>query len=227
MAYNFIKKDKVSKNIKLNHTYFGTEIKESEIKFFAKKHNLKLKKISNIEKVAASYILNNKIIGWVQGRSEFGLRALGNRSILAAPNSIQIKNKINQDIKKRQFFRPFAPSVLKEHYKKIYITKYESPFMLMAIKANNRFHEVIKGTLHFDNSARVQVVTKLTNRRYYKLISEYYKISGIPLVLNTSFNGKDVPIVNSAKDAILEFKKIRLDALFIGNYLKESKKLIR
>ena len=219
MAYNFIKKNKVLKNAKFNHTYLGTEIKDHDIKFFAKKYNLKLKKFSNIEKIAASYIFNNKIIGWVQGRSEFGPRALGNRSILAAPNSIHIKNKINKNIKKRQFFRPFAPSILDEHYKKIYISKYESPFMLMAIKANKMYHEKIKGTLHFDNTARVQAVTKLTNRKYYKLISEYYKISGIPLVLNTSFNGKDVPIVNSAKDAILEFKKIKLDALFINNYL--------
>jgi carbamoyltransferase len=219
LGYETLNKNKKFSNKHFDTTYFGTSCKNSEIQKNAKKHGVNCKKLKNPEKLAAQLIFNKKIIGWVQGRSELGPRALGNRSILACPNSIEIKNKINMKIKKRQIFRPFAPSILKEEFNKYYISKYDSAFMLMALKTNKKYLEHIKGTVHYDYSARVQTVTKKTNKRYHKLISEYKKLSGIPALLNTSFNGKDVPIVNNAEDAIKEFKKIKLDALFIENYL--------
>jgi len=110
MGYEFFNKNKHLSNKQFNHSYLGTEVDEKEIIFYAKKNKLRFKKIANISKVAAKYISDGKIIGWVQGRSEFGPRALGNRSILSAPNNISIKNKINKFIKRRQSFRPFAPS---------------------------------------------------------------------------------------------------------------------
>ncbi len=220
LAYEAIgRKNKKFDNKRIDISYFGTKCETSDIITSAKKNKVKFKKIENIEKIAAKLISQKKIIGWVQGRSEFGPRALGNRSILASPDNIQIKNKINKKIKKRQMFRPFAPSILKENFNEYYDSKYNSEFMLMALKIKKRNKKKIIGTIHHDNSARVQVVSKKTNNKYYKLIKEFNKISGIPVILNTSFNGKDVPIVNNANDAIKEFKKIKLDALFIENYL--------
>ncbi|MDB3991349.1 carbamoyl transferase, partial [bacterium] len=219
LGYETISKNKKFSNKHHDTSYFGTNCSNSEIRKYAKKLNVKYKKLKNPEKVAAQLIFKKKVIGWVHGRSELGPRALGNRSILACPNSIEIKNRINKKIKKRQMFRPFAPSVLKEDFKKYYKSKYDSAFMLMALKTNKKYLSNIKGTIHYDDTARVQTVTKKTNNKYYNLISEYKKLSGIPILLNTSFNGKDVPIVNNAEDAIKEFKKIKLDALFIENYL--------
>ena len=219
LGYESITKNKKFSNKPFDTTYLGTNCTNSEIIKYAKKYRVKCVKLKNPEKTAAQMIFKKKVIGWVQGRSELGPRALGNRSIIACPNSVKVKNKINKKIKKRQMFRPFAPSILKENFTKYYVSKYDSPFMLMALKVNKKYLNDIEGTVHYDNSARVQTVTKKTNKRYHKLINEYKKLSGIPILLNTSFNGKDVPIVNNAEDAIKEFKKIKLDSLFIENYM--------
>ena len=176
--------------------------------------NLNLGRFLNINKIM---LFKKKVIGWVHGRSEFGPRALGNRSILACPNSIEIKNRINKKIKKRQMFRPFAPSVLKEDFKKYYKSKYDSTFMLMALKTNKKYLSNIKGTIHFDDTARVQTVTKKTNKRYYDLISKFKEKTGCPVIVNTSFNVRGEPIVNTPSEAFNCFMGTEMDYLVIGN----------
>lgn len=163
----------------------------------------------------ADAIAKGKIVGWYQGRSESGNRALGNRSILADPRNPAIKNIINSKIKLREDFRPFAPSVLEEHYKYYFDTNQPSPYMsrIMPVTSN-----AIPGVTHVDRTARIQTVSKEFNERYYALINEFYKLTGIPMLLNTSFNCKE-PIVETPKDAVATFKKCGLDILVIGDII--------
>lgn len=160
----------------------------------------------------AKQIANGKIIGWYQGKSESGHRALGNRSILADPRNPNIKDIINSKIKLREDFRPFAPSVLEEYYQDYFDTNQPSPHMsrIMPVISDD-----IPGVTHIDGTARIQTVTKSQNERYYKLISAFHDITGIPMLLNTSFNCQE-PIVETPEDAMKTFKKCGLDTLVLG-----------
>lgn len=161
----------------------------------------------------AQMIADGKIIGWFQGKSESGHRALGNRSILADPRNPNIKDIINHRIKKREDWRPFAPSVLEESYLKYFDTRLPSPYMSRIATVKS---EEIPGVTHIDNTSRIQTVTQQQNEKYYKLISAFYDITGIPMVLNTSFNCQE-PIVETPEDAMKTFNKTELDAVIIGN----------
>lgn len=163
----------------------------------------------------ANAIANGKIVGWFQGRSESGNRALGNRSILADPRNPNIKDIINSKVKLREDFRPFAPSVLEEHYKDYFDTNQPSPYMSRIVPV---ISNVIPGVTHVDGTARIQTVTRNQNQRYFDLINEFYKLTGIPMLLNTSFNCQE-PVVESPEDAIATFNKCGLDILVIDNYL--------
>ena len=163
----------------------------------------------------AQEIANGKIIGWFQGKSESGNRALGNRCILADPRRKDIKDVINDTIKDREDFRPFAPAVLEEHYKEYFDTNSPSPYMSRICKVKS---DKVPGITHIDNTARIQTVNKQFNEKFYNLINEFYKITGIPMLLNTSFNCHE-PIVESPEDAIRTFKRTGLDILVINNYI--------
>lgn len=166
-------------------------------------------------KEVAQAIANGSIIGWYQGKSESGNRALGNRSILADPRNPEIKDMINYLVKQREDFRPFAPTVLEEHYQEYFDTTQPSPYMsrIMPVKSNK-----IPGVTHVDGTARIQTLNREQNPRYYDLINEFYKITGIPMVLNTSFNCKE-PIVETPEDAIRTFRRTELDLLVINDYI--------
>ena len=170
--------------------------------------------IMNIEDVAQE-IANGKIVGWFQGKSESGNRALGNRCILADPRNPKIKDIINHTIKKREDFRPFAPAVLEEHYQEYFDTNSPSPYMSRICKVKS---DKVPGITHRDNTARIQTVNKQFNEKFYNLINEFYKITGIPMLLNTSFNCHE-PIVESPEDAIKTFKRTALDILIINNWI--------
>jgi carbamoyltransferase len=162
----------------------------------------------------AQAIADGKIVGWFQGKSESGNRALGNRSILADPRNPNIKDIINRTIKQREDFRPFAPSVLEEHYQEYFDTNQPSPYMsrIMPVKSDQ-----IPGVTHVDGTARIQTVNRQQNERFYDLINEFYKITGIPMLLNTSFNCKE-PIVEKPTEAIRTFNNTELDILVINEY---------
>ena len=171
-------------------------------------------------KEVAQAIADGKIVGWFQGRSESGNRALGNRSILADPRNPDIKDTINHTIKKREDFRPFAPAVLEEHYKDYFDTRLPSPYMsrICKVKVGKSGINRVPGITHVDGTARIQTVNKTDNEKFYKIISEFYKITGVPMLLNTSFNCQE-PIVETVDDAEATFKKTALDLLVIEDYI--------
>src|SRR6056300_555516 len=166
-------------------------------------------------KEVAQAIADGKIVGWFQGKSESGNRALGNRSILADPRNPDIKDIINSTIKMREDFRPFAPAVLEEHYKEYFDTRLPSPYMSRICKVKT---DKVPGITHVDGTARIQTVNKNDNEKFYKLLLEFWCITGIPMLLNTSFNCQE-PIVETPKQAIRTFKRTALDLLVIGDYI--------
>jgi carbamoyltransferase len=169
-------------------------------------------------KEVAQAIADGKIVGWFQGASESGNRALGNRSILADPRNPKIKDIINSKIKLREDFRPFAPSVLEEHYTEYFDTNQPSPYMSRIMPV---ISDKIPGVTHVDGTARIQTVTRDFNQRYYDLIKEFYAITGVPMLLNTSFNCQE-PIVETPEDAIATFHKCGLDIVVINNYIQRK-----
>ena len=174
----------------------------------------------------AKLLKNGKVIGWFQGRMEFGPRALGNRSILSAPYPNNKKNYINNTIKHREPFRPFAPAILEEKVNDLYKIKIRSPFMLIAtFLKNKRDKNKISATLHNDLSARVQTVSKKSNEEFYNLIKCFDNLTGVPVLLNTSFNDKGEPMICDHLDALKSFYKTNLDYLCLNNFLiKNSEK---
>jgi len=204
-------------NLSLGSTYSNGEIKE-----ILKEYKLKYEFISDedelVEKVAF-LLAKDKIIGWFQGKMEFGPRALGARSILANPKPSWMKNKVNI-VKRRELFRPFAGSILQskvDEYFKVPEKNYFSPFMTFCFQATEKGRENLSAIVHEDNSCRIQTVN-IENGRYFKLIQRFYKITGIPCILNTSFNLKGEPIVENPKQAIKDFLRTKMDALIIENY---------
>ena len=182
--------------------------------FAGKEYDYEGTELVDIKEVAQA-IADGKIVGWFQGKSESGNRALGNRSILADPRNPNIKNIINTNIKGREDFRPFAPSCMEEHYQEYFDTNQVSPFMSRIVQVKS---DKIPGVTHIDNTARVQTVNKEFNLKFWTLINEFYKITGVPMLLNTSFNRHE-PIVEEPWHALRTFKESGLDILVINDYV--------
>jgi carbamoyltransferase len=166
----------------------------------------------------AKAIADGKIVGWFQGAMEFGPRALGNRSIVADPRRADMKDILNQRIKHRETYRPFAPSILEERVGDYFERSEPSPFMLMVYKVKEDKRAQIPAVTHVDGTGRLQTVSAKTNPRYHALITEFGRLTCVPLVLNTSFNEHE-PIVASPKDALSCYLKTRMDVLAMGNWL--------
>jgi carbamoyltransferase len=205
--------------------YLGSRYSNQSIKKNINKYKNKVQIVKNEDyfDFASDVLIKKKIIGWFQGAAEFGPRALGNRSILASPNPSQIKDIINKNVKFRESFRPFAPAIMEEHCSKYFKINQKSEHMLIACDVKPNMKKYIPATVHVDNTARVQTVTNKSNNRFYNLLKAMYNKTNIPVVLNTSFNVKGQPIVNSPKDAILCFLKYNIDFLFIGDYILKKK----
>ncbi|MFC1631946.1 carbamoyltransferase C-terminal domain-containing protein [Candidatus Omnitrophota bacterium] len=182
------------------------------------------KKCKNIARRAGLHLAKGKTLGWFQGASEFGPRALGHRSIIADPRNAGFKDTLNK-IKGRELFRPFAASILLEECRNYFDLDTPSPFMLIVAKAKENQISKIPAVMHVDGTSRVQTVTKADNDKFYDLINEFKKITGIPLVLNTSFNSQNEPLAETPKDALEAFLKMKLDYLVIGNYILERKSI--
>ena len=217
MVADFIlnkKKPKILKSLALGPDYSEKEIikalKQNKIKFYKKR---------NIERYAAHKISQGKVIGWFQGRMEAGARALGQRSILGDPRKKEMSAKINKIIKYRESWRPFCPSVLEEQVKKYFLKSYESKFMTISFEAKKKLKKIAPAIVHIDNTCRIQSVQKINNSRFYKLINEFFEITKVPMLLNTSFNVKGEPIVCSPNDAIRTFYSTGLDELIINNFV--------
>jgi carbamoyltransferase len=209
---------KKNSQIQFKHNYLGPSYTNGEILRVLKRFKLKYEIIKNISYAASNSIMNGKIIGWFQGSLEFGDRALGNRSILADPRNKLMKDKINKSIKYRENFRPFAPAVLEEKAKEFFENYQESFFMEKTLSIKDSKKRLIPSVTHVDGSGRLQTVSKKNNPIFYNLIKSFYDKTGIPILLNTSFNVQGEPIVCSVEDAIKNFYLSGLDELYIGNY---------
>jgi carbamoyltransferase len=182
-----------------------------------------IKRLSDEElvRLTAKHIADGKIVGWYQGRQEWGPRALGNRSILVDPRRAEMKDILNHRIKHREPFRPFAPSILEESTGQYFERSHPSPFMNLAYTVRPEKRATIPAPTHVDGTGRLQTVNRQTNPRYWALIKEFEKQTGVPVLLNTSFNENE-PIVLTPKEAIDCFLRTRMDVLALGNHLVEK-----
>lgn len=205
----------------MRHAYYGPDFSNAEIEAALQKQNVVHKRVDNITKEVAHLLAGQKIVGWFQGSMEFGPRALGNRSLLADPRHPAMRERLNRVVKNREDFRPFAPSVLAEHAQNWFDIPTPCPasdFMLVGYRALQP--EKIPAVVHADGTSRIQTVHHDLNPRYHQLISEFHRITGIPLVLNTSYNDRE-PIVCTPTDAITTFQRTNIDYLAIGDFLVE------
>ena len=227
-------------------SYLGPYFSDKEILITNKKYKAVFEYINSFEKLTdktAKLISEGNVVGWFQGRSEFGPRALGNRSILADPRNSEMQKKLNLKIKYREGFRPFAPSVLEEDYSEFFKGETMSPYMLIVKKIQEKIklnvpkgywnfnywdklytnRSKLQSITHVDFSARIQTVSKKTNLRYWKLINEFKRITGFGVLVNTSFNVRGEPIVNTPEDAFRCFMNTEMDFLIINNYFFSKK----
>jgi carbamoyltransferase len=203
--------------------YFGKKYKRNEIietlNEFPEYEYIEYDNYDNLNKEVVNWLKLNRVIGWFQDGSEIGPRALGNRSIIASPINKWMHGYINMDIKKREWYRPFAPAVLFEHQSEIFDSNVYSPHMLVTTSVKPDWREKIPAVTHIDNSARHQSVTPESNLKFYNLINKFYEETNVPVLLNTSFNGPFEPIVETPKDAIKCMIQTNLDFLVINNFL--------
>ena len=225
----------------MNGSYLGPSYSNSEIKKILKKKKINFTYLNdrNLVDVVARELSKGAVCGWMQGRMEFGPRALGNRSIIADPRNINMQKDLNLKIKFRESFRPFAPAILLEDLEDWFQLTNESPYMLLVssvknnkllknkitkgIKSLKEIRSKIPAVTHVDNSARIQTVTKSSNKLFYNLLKSFKKFTKCPILVNTSFNIKDEPIVCNPSDAISCFFKTGMDILVIGNYMIRKK----
>ena len=235
----------INPNDNMKGSYLGPEFKQNEIEEELNKIGAKFSILSELELIekTATDLSSGEAVGWFQGRMEFGPRALGGRSILADPRSSSMQKKLNLKVKYRESFRPFAPSVLDENLSEWFDIKVDSPYMLMVANINkdkilkmndkqknlfgidklNIKRSEIPAVTHVDYSARIQTVHKETNEKYFKLIQKFKEKTNCPVIVNTSFNVRGEPIVNTPLDAFNCFMGTELDKLVIGNcYLDKS-----
>ena len=212
----------------MNHSYWGPSFTDDQILEALNQRDLRYEYFDREEDLlnkTAQMIEDGKVIGWFQGRLEFGPRALGARSLVADARNPKMKDIINAKVKFREAFRPFAPSVLKEHAHEYFEMPegMDAPFMLLVPKVRQEMHRVLPAVTHEDGTGRVQTVTDEDNGRYYRLIKAFGDRTGVPVVINTSFNVRGEPIVCTPTDAVNTFLNTGIDAVVMGNYVLTEK----
>ena len=207
--------------MKWNMCYWGPDFKDEEIEQFLKWTKVPYRKLENIAEETASILAEDKVIGWYQGRMEFGPRALGSRSILASPINASMQQRLNE-IKDREDFRPVAPVVLEEDAGDWFEDAGYSPFMLFVYNVKEDKADKIPAVRHVDNTARIQTINRNQHPLYYDLLKEFKKKTGVPVLINTSFNTRGEPIVCTPSDAIECFWTSPFDALVINSFLLEK-----
>jgi carbamoyltransferase len=204
---------------RLDHAYWGPEYPDAELRAaLLAEPRVRFHRSSDVATETAALLADGRVVGWFQGRMEFGPRALGNRSIIADPRSAAIRDRVNC-LKGRECWRPLAPSVLLNRASDYFALEGESPFMLFAVPVRPERRRDIPAVVHVDGSARPQTVSQAQNRRYHELLTAFERRTGMPVLLNTSFNGAWEPIVASPVDAVRTFVACGLDALVLGDYV--------
>jgi carbamoyltransferase len=209
-------------NKAMRHGYWGPAFDDEAIEKALQTYKIRHTKLSDAAATAAQLLSAGKILGWFQGRMEFGPRALGSRSIIADPRDPEMNAKVNNAVKFREWWRPFAPSFKKEAAPEYLESAYDSPFMILTAQVRPEKRSVIPSVTHVDGSARPQTVEREINPLYYRLIDEFGKITGVPVVMNTSFNLRGEAIVHTPTDALRTFYSSGMDALVIGSFLVEK-----
>jgi carbamoyltransferase len=204
--------------------YTGPEFDKDQIRSALEQSEVNYEEYSDrdVTNRAAQDIADGLVVGWFQGRMEFGPRALGNRSIVVDPRRAEMKDILNERIKKREPFRPFAPSILEERIGEYFEQTHPAPTMLMVYQIREEKRSQIPAVTHVDGSGRLQTVSRSVNDRYYQLISDFNELTGVPVILNTSFNENE-PIVCTPQEAINCFLKTRMDVLYVGNFAVRRK----
>jgi len=213
------KEDKSS--FTMEHCYWGPEYTDEEVENFLKWTKVPYRKLDNVARETAKILAEDKIIGWFQGRMEFGPRALGSRSILASPINAEMQAKLNE-IKDREDFRPVAPVVLEEDAAQWFENAHKSPFMLFVYCVRSDKADKIPAVRHVDGTARIQTINEEQHPRYHSLLKEFKELTGVPVLVNTSFNTRGEPIVCTPRDAIECFWTSPFDALVINSFLLEK-----
>ena len=218
----------VNNKFKINkimpHAYWGPEYSEDEIEKAIKETKLKYSRPKNLIQYVSLKLQEGKIIGLFNGRSEIGARSLGGRSILANPMFLNMQSKLNLEVKHRENWRPFAPSVIEEQFSKYFGHSKPSDYMIIAYQIKKEFWDVFPSTIHVDGSVRPQNVKKSTNPMFHKLLTEFGKLSNHPILINTSFNIQGEPIVETPQDALRCYGGTGIDILILGNFILEKGK---
>jgi carbamoyltransferase len=209
------------RDYRMDHVYLGPDYSDAEIEAFLERGKLRARRLHEVADETAKLLAEDKIIGWFQGRMEFGPRALGARSILASPIRPEMQERLN-DIKDREDFRPVAPVVIEERAKEWFVEGRRSPFMLFVFDVVEDKADRIPAVRHVDNTARVQTVNRAQHPLYYDLLCAFERRTGVPVLVNTSFNTRGEPIVCTPRDAVECFWTSPLDALVIGSWLLEK-----
>lgn len=205
-------------NIKLESPYLGPDFRDADYKKALENANLPYKRVDNVSKLAAELLNEDQIIAWFQGRMEFGPRALGNRSILANPKRTETRDRLNE-LKGRELWRPLAPSFLGSRVSDYFTHNCKSPYMSFVLPVRPEMIYKIPACVHVDGTARLQTVEYDLNPKYWTLIKQFEELTGLPCVINTSFNMRGEPIVCSPQDAVRSFLKMNLDYLILGDYV--------
>ncbi|HVS94629.1 MAG TPA: carbamoyltransferase C-terminal domain-containing protein [Mucilaginibacter sp.] len=205
----------------MNHAYWGPEYTDDEIEKFMKWCKAPYRRLKNVAEETADLLVQDKIVGWYQGRMEFGPRALGGRSILASPINASMQARLNE-VKDREDFRPVAPVVLEEEAPNWFKNAAYSPFMLFVYNVLEDKADKIPAVRHTDGTARIQTINEQQNKSYYDLLKAFYRKTGVPVLINTSFNTLGKPIVCTPRDAIECFWSSPFDALIIGSFIIEK-----
>lgn len=211
-------------SFKLHTPYLGSSLSREALKNLVRFDTGKrvTEHTGTIHKVAARALAEGKIIGWAQGRAEYGPRALGNRSILADARRPTVKDEINGRVKFREEFRPFAPAILDEHGPEYFEGYQQAPYMERTLRFRPEVIDRVPGVVHVNNTGRLQTVRRDWNERFHGLVQEFYQLTGVPLVLNTSFNVMGKPIIHSIEDAIAVLHTTGLDAIALEDYWVEK-----
>lgn len=217
--YTYYKLSGESTTDKISNVYWGPEFSDEEIESILKDRNLKYEHYENISERCAELLAEGRIIGWFQGKMESGPRALGNRSILMGPRKAENKDIINSKVKFREVFRPFCPSIIEEARKEYLNDSREEPFMITSFDVKDVKRGRIPAVVHVDETLRPQTVKREVNPKYWNLIKKFSDITGVPVILNTSFNIRGEPIICSPRDAIKCFYDTGMDYLVVGDFL--------
>ena len=201
------------------NVYLGPRYSNEEIKSYLDSVNITYKELdqNQLLQKTAKLISEGSVVGWFQGRMEWGPRALGNRSILADPRNASMKDILNEKIKHRESFRPFAPSILEEYVSEYFDLNIPCPYMLLVTKVKKP--ETIPAVTHVDGTGRLQTVSKDANPLYYNLIQEFYNMTNVPVLINTSMNVRGEPIVNTPQQAYAMLLKTDMDYLVLGSFV--------